>query len=145
MQECVQLGMGWFQRWTLSHLGFSSQGVQWVHYLHCIMSIRYIHYIHGQSSWNDDIILSLCWAKLGSFVCHHITALWKTSSVTYLCLSTSALLLPLLFSSSFFVAFSEGRWVFEGEGSFSHHSPSDWQLNLIHRFHLLCFYKHRGW
>lgn len=30
-------------------------------------------------------------------------------------------------------------YVCEGGRSFSHPSPSDWQFNLIHRFHLLCF------
>lgn len=30
-------------------------------------------------------------------------------------------------------------YVCDGGRSFSHPSPSDWQFNLIHRFHLLCF------
>lgn len=39
----------------------------------------------------------------------------------------------------FFIKLSKGSDVSEGGRSFSHQSPSDWQFNLIHRFHLLHF------
>lgn len=64
--------------------------------------------------------------------CNHINVILTS---VFICVPANQL--PL--SHTLPTELSKGSRVFEGGRSFSHQSPSDWQFNLIHRFHLLCF------
>lgn len=64
-----------------------------------------------------------------------ISSLSHTASLPSPPLCVSLCCFVLFFSQSL----SKGSYVSEGDRSFNHQSPSDWQFNLIHRFHLPCF------
>lgn len=80
--------------------------------------------------------MSFCHFFLICALANQLALSCTLSPSSYVCGVCVCVLFTFLF---FYIVVSKGSCVSEGDRSFSHLSPSDWQFNLIHKFHLQCF------
>lgn len=114
---------------------------QWHYYVLCwpVPCSAALYYIavlylvvcnHWMSFWHFFLICALA---------NQLTLSCTLSPSSYMCVCVGAGACVLFTFLFFYIVVSKGSCVSEGDRSFSHLSPSDWQFNLIHKFHLQCF------